>query len=168
VLAVKKQPRPLDADDLRARDDALKKPLPLDAAEILAWCDAWHKRKGKWPKMEDGPIPEAPLGTTWRQVDNGLRLGLRGLPGSSSLARLLAERRGYRNKHGLPRLTEDMIVGWAEAYYSTCGTWPTERDSVVVGSDGETWTNLDVALRLGLRGLPGGDSLPQLIRRRCR
>jgi hypothetical protein len=74
VLAVKKQPpRPLDADDLRPRDDAPKKPPPLDTAEILAWCDAWHKRKGKWPKMEDGPIPEAPLGDTWRRIDSASR-----------------------------------------------------------------------------------------------
>jgi hypothetical protein len=37
------------------------------------------------------------LAETWRRVDNGLRYGLRGLPGGSSLARLLDEKRGVRN-----------------------------------------------------------------------
>jgi hypothetical protein len=35
----------------------------------------------------------------------------------------------------------------------------------VAGAPGETWRALDVALRQGLRGLPGGDSLARLLRR---
>ena len=30
---------------------------------------------------------------------------------------------------------------------------------------GETWSKVDLALCLGLRGLPGGDTLPRLLRR---
>jgi hypothetical protein len=168
VLAVKKQPPPpLDADDLRAWEDTPKKPPPLDAAEILAWCDAWHKRRGKWPKMEDGPIPEAPLGDTWRRIDNALRLGLRGFPGGSSLARLLAAHRGYRNVQALPGLTEDMIEQWARAHHEKHGDWPTEYSGAVDGTNGETWRNIDAALREGLRSLPGGETLAQLLGRRC-
>jgi hypothetical protein len=61
--------------------------------QILEWADNYHNRTGKWPDTESGPIPEA-LGTTWRGVDMALRRGYRGLPGKSSLCRLLHERRG--------------------------------------------------------------------------
>jgi hypothetical protein len=61
---------PLDADDLHGPDQpraGKKQPPPsLDTGEILAWADAWYNRRGTWPKMYDGPIPDAPLGTTWR------------------------------------------------------------------------------------------------------
>jgi len=60
--------------------------------------------------MTGGPVEAGPLGTTWRQIDNALRLGLRGLPGGSSLAQLLAHRRGYRNVRALPPLTEELIL----------------------------------------------------------
>jgi transcriptional regulator with XRE-family HTH domain len=60
--------------------------------QILAWAEAHHKRTGEWPKIHSGLIPEA-LGETWRRVDNALKLGLRGLPGGSSLAELLGLQR---------------------------------------------------------------------------
>ncbi len=65
----------------------------LTAEEILAWADAHRGRAGKWPGVGSGAIEGAP-GETWRAVDDALRHGLRGLPGGSSLARLLAERLG--------------------------------------------------------------------------
>jgi hypothetical protein len=60
---------------------------------VVAWADAHHTRTGDWPKHKSGPIPEAP-GEKWQGVENALRLGLRGLPGGSSLYRLLARERG--------------------------------------------------------------------------
>ena len=65
----------------------------LKLSQILRWADNYHRRTGQWPVDSSGPIPEAP-GTTWRAVDQSLRRGFRGLPGKSSLARLLHERRG--------------------------------------------------------------------------
>jgi hypothetical protein len=65
-------------------------------------------RTGDWPHRESGQIPGS-LGEKWRRVDNALVYGLRGLPGGSSLAQLLAERRGVRNIRRLPRLTEEQI-----------------------------------------------------------
>jgi hypothetical protein len=163
---------PLDADDLHPWDaprlGKKQRPPPLDAGKILRWADAWHKRHGKWPKMEDGPIPRAPLGTTWRQVDNALRLGLRGLPGGSSLARLLAAHRHYRNMQALPGLTESLIERWARTHFDIMGDWPTEYSGAVLGvTPAEDWRNIDAALRGGHRGLPGGDTLPRLLGRLC-
>src|SRR5262245_35930304 len=48
--------------------------------------------------------------------DAALRLGLRGLPGGSSLARLLAARRGVRNHLDLPPLTVTKVLAWADRY----------------------------------------------------
>jgi hypothetical protein len=61
----------------------------LSEAKILKWADHWHKRFGQWPKAASGSIPEA-SGETWLKVETALRAGTRGLPGGSSLYRLLA------------------------------------------------------------------------------
>jgi hypothetical protein len=143
------------------------KPAPLTVPEILAWADAWHKRRRTWPKRHHGHIPDAPLGTTWRQVHNALRLGHRGLPGGSSLARLLAAHRGVRNKQALPGLTEYQIEQWARHHRELHGAWPTEYSGTVAAASGETWQNINCCLREGFRGLPGGETLPQLLGRRC-
>jgi hypothetical protein len=47
------------------------------------------------------------------------------------------------------------------------GAWPTEDSGAVEVAPGENWCNIAVALRDGNRGLPGGDTLPQLLGRRC-
>jgi transcriptional regulator with XRE-family HTH domain len=60
--------------------------------QILRWAQAHHERTNEWPKIHSGAIPESP-GDNWRRVDNALKLGLRGLPGGSSLAKLLGLQR---------------------------------------------------------------------------
>jgi hypothetical protein len=150
-----------------AKRKSKAKPAPLTVSAILAWADAWRKRRRTWPKRHHGPIPEAPLGTTWRQVDNALRHGHRGLPGRSSLARLLAAHRGVRNKQALPGLTEYLIETWARAHHEQLGAWPTEYGGPIAAAPGETWHNINACLVGGFRDLAGGDTLPQLLGRRC-
>lgn len=62
----------------------------LTADQILAWADAHHTRTGEWTTRRAGEIPDAP-GETWGAVEKALGLGLRGLPGGSSLPKLVAE-----------------------------------------------------------------------------
>jgi hypothetical protein len=111
--------------------------------------------------MKDGPALDAPLTTNWRQVDNALRLGLRGLRGGSSLAKLLAAHRGVRNVQGLSGLSENLIETWASAYRDRHGPWPNEHSGPIKYEPGETWYNVNAALRDGLCSLPGGDTLAQ-------
>lgn len=141
-------------------------PPPLTVAEVLTWADAHRDRTGSWPSAMSGPVPEAPLGTNWRQVDNALRYGLRGLPGKSSLAQLLAEHRGHRNIRRLPRLTIALILRWADAWHRRTGEWPLIDSGPIAEAPGDTWNFIDTALRQGLRGLRPGRSLPQLLARR--
>jgi hypothetical protein len=129
---------------------------------ILEWCDAEKSRSGLFPTRKSGPIRESP-GDTWQIVDQPLRNGIRGLPGDSSLARLLHRKRGYRNLSQLPRLTEILIATWADAHLANKGTWPRRDSGPVFGAPGETWARISNALVQGDRGLPGGSSLAQLL-----
>jgi hypothetical protein len=137
---------------------------PLTRKQILAWADAYRQRTGHWPRVLSGPIPEAP-GETWQIVDNGLREGLRGLEGGSSLAQLLAKCRKARNKAQTPPLTIEQILAWADAHHQRTGCWPTQTSGPVVGAAGETWGAIHRSLVVGQRGLPGGDTLVKLLQR---
>ena len=130
--------------------------------QILSWADAHKKRTGQWPDLQSGPIAEAP-GETWHAVHAALSRGNRGLPGKSSLARLLADHRGVRNIHALPRLSVQHILAWADAYYERHGRWPKHTSGAIEGTAGETWSSINYALYEGVRGLRGGTRLAVLL-----
>lgn len=137
---------------------------PLTVELILSWADHHHARAGRWPGVYSGAVL-ACRGQNWKKIDNALRMGLRGLQGRSSLARLLDEHRGTRTAIGTRRLTEEQVVGWARAHHERTGVWPNEDSGPVEGVPGEDWYNLNAALANGHRGLPGNDSLAKLLAR---
>lgn len=137
-------------------------PPLLSVRRILAWADAHFQQTGQWPKADSGPIPQAP-GENWSKINNALDTGLRGLPGGSSLARLLARRRGVPVRELPPRLSYQQILAWADAHYAQTGRWPWARSGPVAAAPGENWIALDAALRVGARGLPGGSSVARLL-----
>ena len=63
--------------------------------------------------------------------------------------------RGARNPMNLPRLTVTRILAWADAYHRRTRRWPAITSGPVRESPGDTWSAVNCALRLGLRGLPG-------------
>lgn len=134
-------------------------------SRILKWCDAHKRRTGRWPQAHSGPIADA-LGETWGAVDAALHAGARGLPGGSSLACLLAERRGVRNQSRLPKLSIAKILRWSDAYRRRTGRWPSKGSGPIPNAPGETWAKVNSALVDGLRGLPGGESLSRLLARK--
>jgi hypothetical protein len=134
----------------------------LSQKKVLAWCDAHFRRTGRWPNVNSGPVAEAP-GERWDALDNALRVGRRGLPGGSSLRRLLARKRGLRHPLALPPLTEEQVLRWAAQHRQRTGAWPRSNTGPVAESPGETWAGLNYALAQGKRGLPGGTSLAQLL-----
>jgi hypothetical protein len=141
----------------------MKRP-PLTIEQILAWADDHHAHTGEWPRIFSGPVRLNP-NETWRRVDNALRYGLRNLPsGGDSLARLLARERGYRNVQALPPLTVTQVLAWADAHHERTGFWPGAESGAVPEAPGETWAAVEHALKGGLRGLPPGGSLHQLLR----
>jgi hypothetical protein len=138
-------------------------PLTIDL--ILSWADAWHARTGRWPAVASGVIPES-RGMTWKAVDAVLRRASHGLPAGSSLARLLVEHRGMRSRINRPRLTEAIVLTWADRHRQRTGDWPCMASGPVADAAGETWHALDMALRAGYRGLPGGSSVSRLLKAR--
>lgn len=134
----------------------------LTIEQILQWADGFHATHKRWPTALSGPVAQT-LVETWRAIDKALRQGGRGLPTGSSLARLLAERRGHRNIQALPPLTEELILQWADGHFQRTGRWPDCKDDAVEGEPGECWRSINTALRLGGRGLPGGSSLAKLL-----
>jgi len=134
----------------------------LRLKQILAWADAHHQQVGSWPTMRSGPVPGV-KDETWKAIDSALRDGLRGMVRGSSLARLLAAKRGVRNRLGAPALTRALILRWAEAYHRTLDKWPSSNSGPIASAAGETWKGVDLALRHGYRGLPRGPSLAKLL-----
>ena len=136
--------------------------LPLTLNQILEWADAHHKRTGSWPTRSSSCLDEQP-GENWSAIDASLRVGLRGFPGGSSLAKLLAKHRGVRNVRELPALTEQQILAWADEHHSRTGEWPKAKSGSVHGAPGEKWANIEAALSQGGRRLAGGSSLAELL-----
>lgn len=141
--------------------------VPLTISQILVWVDEYQQRTKQMPNTNSGR-KQLPCGEHWKHLDGALRLGLRHLPGHSSLAKLLAQYRGVRHSQMLPPLTIREILRRADAFHAQHGCWPTPSSGSVAGSPvpGETWRHLDVALYVGRRGLPGGSSLPKLLAER--
>ena len=133
---------------------------PLTVEQILAWADDHEAATGDWPNLKSGQV----TGTdeTWAGIDAALSRGNRGLPGESTLAKLLAEHRGVRNIHDLPPLSIQQILVWADEHRAVTGDWPRQASGRVSNTD-ETWTGINTALNRGRRGLPSGSSLPRLL-----
>jgi hypothetical protein len=136
----------------------------LTITQILAWADRHYERHGRWPRTKRDTVDEV-AGLTWFRVDADLRYGHRGLPGGSSLARLLVRRRGARSTRYLPPLGIRQILRWADAHRQRLGAWPSQWSGPIPDSGGETWQSVNRALRNGARGLPAGSSLLKLLAR---
>jgi hypothetical protein len=130
---------------------------------ILVWIDGYRERTGAFPNSTNGVVPES-HGDTWSSIDRALRRGLRGLPGGSSLARLLASRRGIQNPSDLPRLSIRQILIWADEHFRRTGSWPTRDSGPIHGTKGETWFGIANALFKGYRSLRH-DTLARLLQR---
>jgi hypothetical protein len=138
----------------------------LTVSRILALADAYHARHGRWPTQRSGKVEcddGEGAGRTWGAVDQALFLGYRGLPGGTTLARLLAVERGVPDSHRRRQLTVKRILAWADAYHERSGRWPTRRSGMVENELNTTWELVHLALRFGRHGLPGGSSLAQFL-----
>lgn len=140
-----------------------RKPV-LTIGQVLLWADAHHDRTGTWPNASSGSIVDAPR-ETWQAIDSALREGCRGFPvgANLTLARLLAEFQGVRNPKGLPPFSIEQILTWADAHYRRTGQWPIDSSGPIPEAPGETWSRVEAALRVGVRGLPGGSSLARIL-----
>ena len=62
----------------------------LSEDQILAWADAYFTAQGgSWPVAKSLDAPAPGVDDSWHAIHSALRDGYRGLPGGSSLFRLL-------------------------------------------------------------------------------
>jgi hypothetical protein len=64
----------------------------LTIEQVLAWMQAHHRRKGRWPQIKSGEVQDV-SGETWNAIDQALRHGNRGLPPGLSLHLLKQQNR---------------------------------------------------------------------------
>ena len=129
----------------------------LTDAVVLKWVDAFHAVHNEWPTRESGAIE----GTreNWRNIDQLIRLGLRGLSRGRSLTAFLAKHRGVLGHISvMPDLTDARILEWADAFFAQRGYYPAIAERTPP-APGESWARIDAALRSGSRGLRGKRSL---------
>src|SRR5436190_10229776 len=105
----------------------------LSTAQIIEWAKECHERTGKWPIRDSGLIPGS-LGETWQKVDLALRKSNRGLPFKSSLAQILFDFCGVRNRMRLPPLTHDQILKWADDHRAQTGALPNLNSGDVLAA----------------------------------
>ena len=124
---------------------------------------------GRPPATATSPAP----GEKWHALDFALTAGLRGLPGGSSLSRLIKSHEFYqlseRQRNRIPasrRLSSVKIMVWAKAHRRRTGIWPHRASGPIPGAPGLTWQIVDAALRGGHRGLVRGSSLARLFGRK--
>ena len=65
-----------------------RKATDLTIEQILKWAVAHERRVGRWPSQMSGAVRGA-AGERWGNIQSALYTGRRGLPGGSSLAKLL-------------------------------------------------------------------------------
>jgi hypothetical protein len=135
----------------------------LTPEDVLRWADAHRRQTGRWPNAASGPVAGVP-GETWGAINQALLWGRRGLPGGSSLSRLLRARHGRKQALRRPPLTVSAILAWAAAHRRRTGGWPTAGSGPIVEAPGENWNAVNLALVGGNRGLPRCGSLAQFLR----
>jgi hypothetical protein len=89
---------------------------------------------------------------------------LNGRPWTDKTEADMAAGKRRRRPRKLP-LTVEAILAWADAHQARTGAWPSANSGPVAEAPGVHWHAIDLALAQGLRSLPGGDSLSQLLRR---
>jgi hypothetical protein len=138
------------------------RPPPLTIGQILKWADDFQRRTGKWPNVNSGPVRKVD-DLTWKRIDSALRQGCRGLSVRSTLGRVLYENRGVGRLRDRAALSVEKVLAWADAHRLRHHVWPTAVNGIVDDSPGNTWCGINSALIHGLRGLPPGRSLAELL-----
>ncbi len=111
---------------------------PLTKEQILGWARDHRRQHGRYPCITSGLIPGTDR-EIWKNIDQALRKGFRGLPGGSSL-------RDFLKSRGLPITTRRN--GWTAEQDRLLGTMSDENVSARIGR-----TPVAVALRRRLLGI---------------
>jgi hypothetical protein len=129
---------------------------------ILAWACAHFETHGIWPHRRSGTIPDSD-GETWGSIYNSLRSGKYARRRRRAIERLVAKRRVPNALNKPADLSIAQILRWADTYFKVHGRWPTAKSRGLRMGPTVSWRIIEEALRLGMRGLPGGKSLEGVL-----
>lgn len=62
-----------------------------------------------------------------------------------------------------PKLTQALVLKWADAHHRRTGRWPSNKSGQVLDAPDENWMAIDKAFVGGCRGQRGGSSLAKLL-----
>jgi len=147
----------------KARDARMTVP-DLTLKKVLDWVDSHWARTNQWPRRDDGPVAECPW-ISWSTIHHRLMAGEWDVAPGTTLAMWLRDVRGVWDG-GKPRLTERLVLRWADEHFAHHGRWPVTLSGPLVNNADENWAAIDVALRNARRGFPYKTSLSQLLSRR--
>jgi hypothetical protein len=137
---------------------------PLNIKDILKWADQHREWTGRWPIRFSGPVLGQP-GETWARICDAMSKGKRGLK-KIPLTTLLAKRRNAQDpRRARADMTREQIIEWARLHHMRTGEWPSRVSGRVASAPDITWQTVDRALKIGGENLPGGETLPQLLRK---
>lgn len=132
--------------------------------DLSQWITSHYAFFRELPTIRSGKISASGNRLSWHQVQNVLIQGWDDVPAGTSLSIYLKK---YRFNH-IP-LTVEKVLSWIDEYRLYAGEYPdTEGTEMILGASGETWKDIDRALREGQRGLPSGQetcTLAEFIKR---
>ncbi len=135
---------------------------------VLQLCDAFYEKNNRYPNSKDRDKLVDGEKFNWRVIVSAYSKGRRGLKKGMSIAKLLKKNRNVINKYSnqKPKLSIKEIKFWIKEYIKDNDKPPVASEKKnVKGQIDENWHNLDNALRIGLRGLPRGNSLAKLVKK---
>jgi hypothetical protein len=138
--------------------------VSLTEEKIIGFVKSFYKVHGRYPAAHTKENDGLPEGYTWITIDSALTHCSQGITAKSSIAKLISKHLGVRYKGDLPDFSEEKIVEWAKKYFLVHNKYPSIRTKPSDWlPEGETWIALDIALKRGTRGLPGGSSVAKLF-----
>jgi len=146
----------------RRISDPRKVAPDVDLKHVREWVDQHHLRTGRWPHRDDGSVAERPE-ITWATIDRRMRRGELGLPRGTTLSKWLRQSRDVWDG-GKPKLTERLVLRWAQEHYDRFGRWPVTLSGALFNHPEENWAAIDVGMRNRRRGFPYRMSLSQFLR----
>ena len=143
----------------QVRHHLAKKNLSIQL--IISWAKHHYQETNSWPTYESGVVLAEPS-ENWGAIRSNLVAGGRGLPSGLSIEKVLTNELGIVGVRSGKNLTEELVIRLAKAHFELTEVYPHEKSTWILdGSD--SWAAISAALREGLRGLPGGTSLAQLL-----
>lgn len=128
---------------------AIRKRPPLRISAILRWAAAHHKKTGRWPSVNSGPVKGVP-GEHWNAINTALFMGYRGLPARSSLAKLLDQRISSRRRMR-PASSPRHVLKREGKHHPGRGMPPGVARVRILGSNRDVWRTYRTAALLDRR-----------------